>query len=89
MILLAALEESRERGMSRERPNRAQKHNTKHLDMLNEIENQTAQMKLADIEANFEFQVALLGGPGVGKTSLLHKVINNFVEQPDDDTSAN
>ena len=29
--------------------------NTKQLDMLNEIENHTAQMKLQDILANFEF----------------------------------
>ena len=29
--------------------------NTKQLDMLNEIENQTAQNKLQDILANFEF----------------------------------
>ena len=55
--------------------------------MLNEIENHTAQMKLQDIADNFEFQVALLGGPGVGKTSLLHKVVNNYMEEPDADSS--
>lgn len=30
--------------------------------------------------ANFEYQVALLGGPSVGKTSLMRKIINNYME---------
>ena len=30
-----------------------------------------------------------MGGPSVGKTSLLHKVINNYMEEPDGDTSVN
>ena len=29
--------------------------------------------------ANFEYQVALLGGPSVGKTSLMRKIINNYM----------
>lgn len=33
---------------------------------------------------NFEFQIALLGGSGVGKTSLIHKIINNYMNSDDD-----
>jgi len=37
---------------------------------------------------NMDFQVALLGGSGVGKTSLLRKIISNYVEEPDSDNDS-
>ena len=39
---------------------------------------------LVEILSNFEFTVALLGGPCVGKTSLLGKIKNNYVEDSED-----
>ena len=39
---------------------------------------------LVEILSNFEFTVALLGGPCVGKTSLLRKIKNNYVEDSED-----
>lgn len=39
-----------------------------------------AQVEFQEIVDNFEYQVTLLGGPGVGKTSLLKKIISNYVE---------
>ena len=36
--------------------------------------------KITEILENFQYQIALLGGPGVGKTSMLNKIINNYIE---------
>ena len=39
---------------------------------------------LAEILETYEFSVALLGGPSVGKTSLLRKIKNNYIEDSAD-----
>lgn len=49
---------------------------------------QTHQEELQEIMDNMDFQVALLGGSGVGKTSLLRKIISNYVEEPDSDNDS-
>ena len=36
------------------------------------------QEVMAEIDSTFEYNVVLLGDPGVGKTSLIQKVINNY-----------
>lgn len=58
-----------------------------YADMLNDIENHTQLQNIQQIAENFDFQVAILGGPGVGKTSLLKKVANNYMEEAHDDVS--
>lgn len=52
--------------------------------MLNQIEEHTQTSKLQEIMNSFEFQIALLGGSGVGKTSLIHKIINNYMNNDDE-----
>ena len=48
------------------------------------IDNESNQQALAEILENFSFSVALLGGSGVGKTSLLRKIKNNYIEDSED-----
>lgn len=40
------------------------------------------EARLKEIEDGMEYHVALLGGPGTGKTSLLRKIIKNYIEDP-------
>ena len=55
------------------------------LNLLKLKEKESNQQVLAEILENFEFSVALLGGPSVGKTSLLRKIKNNYIEDAEDD----
>ena len=36
--------------------------------------------RIQEILENFKYHIALLGGPGVGKTSMLNKIMNNYIE---------
>ena len=54
------------------------------LNLLKLKESESNQQALAEILENYEFSVALLGGPSVGKTSLLRKIKNNYIEDSED-----
>lgn len=42
-----------------------------------------------ELENNFEFSIVLLGDPGVGKSSLVVKLINNYQDSKSSDDSIN
>ena len=54
------------------------------INLLKLKESESNQQALAEILENYEFSVALLGGPSVGKTSLLRKIKNNYIEDSED-----
>ena len=54
------------------------------LNLLKLKESESNQQALAEILENYEFSIALLGGPSVGKTSLLRKIKNNYIEDSED-----
>lgn len=54
------------------------------INLLKLKEKESDKQMLAEIIENFEFPVALLGGPSVGKTSLLRKIKNNYIEDSED-----
>ena len=50
-----------------------------NLSRINRLEEIKQQEDIKKIIEQQEFNVALLGGPSVGKTSLLRKISNNYV----------
>lgn len=54
-----------------------QSNKNNNLDLINQIEEQNQERKLQEILENLEFQVAVLGAPTVGKTSMLNKLVKN------------
>ena len=46
--------------------------------MLAQLRSVDQEHIMGEIDNNFEFNVVLLGDPGVGKTSVVQKVINNY-----------
>jgi len=47
---------------------------SQNLSQINALEEQLVRERKQEIEQNFEFNIVLLGGQGVGKTSLLRKI---------------
>ena len=48
------------------------------LGMLAQLKSVDQAHIMGEIDNNFEFNVVILGDPGVGKTSMVQKVINNY-----------
>ena len=67
---------------------------TNDLSLANQIDGLDAtttasqQAELKDILDNMEFQISLIGGVSVGKTSLLRKIISNYVEDQGSDNDS-
>ena len=55
------------------------------LSQGNLTQEQRIQARLKEIEDSMEFHVALLGGPGTGKTSLLRKITKNYTDDINED----
>ena len=49
-----------------------------NLQQINAIEEQLVREKKQEIEQNFEFNLVLLGGHGVGKTSFFRKITGSL-----------
>ena len=57
------------------------------MGMLAQIDSVDKKEIMTEMDTNFEFNIVLLGDPGVGKSSLIQKVINNYTDNRSMDDS--